>query len=119
MLSRNRDRLASRWRMIAAMANPLRWSAIAENVSSPVAVASGERRVTVFCRGPAGGLVVIVGEAGEYQPPSSLGVPLARDGSTPVPVGWPVGGCATGPGALQLVARGPAGEVHNRKLHAP
>jgi len=36
------DRLASSWRIIAAMANPLRWSAIAENVSSPVAVASGE-----------------------------------------------------------------------------
>src|SRR6059058_5060544 len=105
-----RDRLASSWRIIAPMANPLRWSAIAENVSSPVAVASGERRVTVFCRGPAGELLVIGGERGEYQPPTSLGVPLARDGSTTVPVDWPIGACATGPAEIQLVARGPEGE---------
>jgi len=93
------------------MANPLRWSAIAENVSSPVAAASGERRVTVFCRGPAGELLVIGGERGEFQPPTSLGVPLARDGSTTVPVDWPIGACATAPGEIQLVARGPEGEL--------
>ena len=93
------------------MANPLCWSAIAENVSSPVAVATGERRVTVFCRGPAGDLLLIAGERGEYQPPTSLGVPLARDGSTTVPVDWPLAACATGPGEIQLVARGPEGEL--------
>jgi hypothetical protein len=97
--------------MIVAVTNPLRWSAIAENVSSPVAVASGERRVTVFCRGPAGELLVIGGERGEYQPPTSLGVPLARDGSTTVPIDWPIGACATAPGEIQLVARGPEGEL--------
>src|SRR5207248_4763841 len=96
---------------LAPMANPLRWSAIAENVSSPVAIASGERGVTVFCRGPAGELLVIRGERGEFQPPSSLGVPLARDGSTTVPVDWPIAACATGPGEIQLVARGPEGEL--------
>jgi len=91
--------------------NPLRWSAIAENVSSPVAVASGERRVTVFCRGPAGELLVIRGERGEFQPPTSLGVPLAHDGSTTIPVDWPIAACATNPGEIQLVARGPEGEL--------
>ena len=93
------------------MANRLRWSAIAENVSSPVAVASGDRRVTVFCRGPAGELLVIEGERGEYRAPTSLGVPLARDGSTTVAVDWPIGACMTGPGEIQLVARGPEGEL--------
>ena len=92
------------------MTNPLRWSAIAENVSSPVAVPSGERRVTVLCRGPAGELLLIAGERGEYSPPSSLGVPLARDGNATVPVDWPIGACATAPGEIQLVARGPEGE---------
>jgi len=105
------DRFASTWRIIVAMANPLRWSAIAENVSSPVAVASGERRVTVLCRGPAGELLLMVGERGEYQPPTSLGLPLARDGSTTVPVDWPIGACPTAPGEIQLVARGPEGEL--------
>src|SRR5207248_10447396 len=99
------------WRIIAPMANPLRGSAIAENVSSPVAAASGERRVTVFWRGPAGEMLVIGGERGEFQPPTSLGLPLARDGGTTVPVDWPIGACATAPGEIQLVARGPEGEL--------
>src|SRR5437868_4795237 len=93
------------------MANRLRWSAIAESVSSPVAVGSGERRMTVFCRGPGGELLLIAGERGEFQPPRSLGVPLARDGDSTVPVDWPVGACATGAGEIQLVARGPEGEL--------
>ena len=93
------------------MTNPLRWSAIAENVSSPVAVASGERRVTVLCRGAAGELFVIEGERGEFEPATSLGVPLARDGNHTVPVEWPIGACATGPGEIQLVAKGPEGEL--------
>src|SRR5262249_42537030 len=91
--------------------NPLRWSAIAENVSSPVAVASGDRQVKVFCRGPAGELLLISGERGQYQPQVSLGVPLARNASTTVPVDWPIGACATAPGEIQLVARGPEGEL--------
>jgi len=91
--------------------NPLRWSAIAENVSSPVAVASGERRVTVFCRGPAGELLMLAGERGEFQPPTSLGVPLARDGSHTVPVDWPISACATASSEIQLLARGPEGEL--------
>ena len=93
------------------MANPLRWSAIAENVSSPVAVASGERRVTVLCRGPAGELLLVAGERGEFQLPTSLGVPLARDGSHTIPIDWPISACATGPGEIQLIARGPEGEL--------
>jgi len=93
------------------MANRLRWSAIAENVSSPVAVGSGERRMTVFCRGSTGELLLIAGERGEFQPPRSLGAPLARDGDVTVPVDWPVGACATGAGEIQLVARGPEGEL--------
>jgi len=93
------------------MANPLRWSAIAENVSAPVAVAAGERSVTVFCRGPAGDLLLIAGERGEYRPPTSLGVPLARDGKSTVPLEWPIGACATSAGEIQLVARGPEGEL--------
>ena len=96
------------------MANRLRWSAIAENVSSPVAVASGDRRVTVFCRGPAGELLVIEGERGEYRAPTSLGVPLARDGSTTVAVDWPIGACMTGPGEIQLVARGQSNSTRRR-----
>jgi hypothetical protein len=87
-----------------------------ENVSSPVAVASGERRVTVFCRGAAGELLVISGERGQFQPPRSLGVPLARDGSTSVPVDWPIGACATASGEVQLVARGPEGELLHGSL---
>jgi Repeat of unknown function (DUF346) len=91
--------------------NPLRWSAIAENVSSPVAVASGERRVTVFCRGPTGELLLIAGDRGEFQPPTTLGVPLARAGRATLPVDWPISACATGPGEIQLLARGPEGEL--------
>jgi hypothetical protein len=93
------------------MANPVRWSAIAENVSSPVAVAVGERRVSVFARGPAGELLLIEGQRGEFQPAKSLGIPLARDGSTTVPVEWPIGACATSQGEIQLVARGAEGEL--------
>jgi Repeat of unknown function (DUF346) len=93
------------------MSNPVRWSAIVDNVSSPAAVAWGERRVTVFARGAAGELLVVEGERGEFQPPKSLGVPLARDGSTTMPIDWPIGACATKPGEIQLVARGSEGEL--------
>jgi hypothetical protein len=89
----------------------MRWAAIAEDVSSPAAVAVGERRVAVFARGPKGELLLIEGERGEYEPPKSLGVPLARDGSTTIPVDWPIGACATRPGEIQLVARGAEGEL--------
>jgi hypothetical protein len=93
------------------MAEAVRWFAIAENVSSPVAVAHGERRVAVFARGASGELLLVEGERGEFLPPRSLGVPLARDGSTTVPADWPIGACATRPGEIQLVARGAEGEL--------
>ena len=67
--------------------------------------------MTVFCRGPAGELLQIEGQRGEFQPPTSLGASLARDGSHTIPIDWPIGACATGPGDIQLVARGPEGEL--------
>jgi hypothetical protein len=93
---------------------PLRWLEIAEGVSCPAAVASGERRVTLFARGAGGELLVFEREQGAWSGPRSLGVPLARteDGGSPtMPVDWPIAACATGPAEIQLLARGPEGEL--------
>jgi hypothetical protein len=93
---------------------PLRWSVIAEGVFCPAAVASGERRVSLFVRGAAGELLLFDREGDTWSGPRSLGVPLARiagAGSATMPVDWPIAACATGPAEIQLLARGPEGEL--------
>jgi hypothetical protein len=93
---------------------PRRWSEIAEGVSSPAAVATGERRVTLFLRGAGNELLVLERDQGAWSEPRSLGVPLARPaggGSATIPVDWPFAACATGPAEIQLLARGPEGEL--------
>ncbi len=93
---------------------PGRWQVIAERVSAPAAVATDERRVTLFLRGAGGDLLVLERDRNGWTAPRSLGIPLARvegPGSPTVPVEWPIAACVTGPGEIQLVGRGPEGEL--------
>src|SRR5258705_558023 len=105
-----RARVAVRWDAM----EPLRWLVIAERVSAPAAVATGERRLTLFARGAGGDLVVLERDPGDWTAPRSLCIQLSRTqgpGSPPIPVEWPIAACATGPVAIQLVARGAEGEL--------
>lgn len=91
-----------------------RWSEIAEGVSCPAAVATGERRVTLFVRGPGSELLVLERDQSAWSEARSLGFPLARPaggGPPTIPVDWPIAACATGPAEIQLLARGPEGEL--------
>ncbi len=92
----------------------LRWQVVAERVSAPAAVATGERRLTLFARGTGGELLVLQRDGGDWTAPRSLGIPLARTqgpGSPTVPVEWPIAACATSPEEIQLVACGTEGEL--------
>jgi len=106
--------VSRRWLVHLRSVEPIRWSAIAEGVSCPAAVATGERRVTLFARGSGSELVVLERDADAWSEPRSLGVPLARPAgsrSPTMPVDWPIAACATGPAEIQLLARGPEGEL--------
>jgi len=98
------------------MENPLarpRWQAISEDVFAPAVAATGERSLALIMRGGHGELLLRAREGNSWGEPRSLGVPLARsDGSSAlIPVEWPISACATGPAEVQLVARGPEGEL--------
>src|SRR5258708_25820383 len=81
-------------------------------MSCPAAVATGERRVTLFVRGPVGELLVVERDGSAWGQPRSFGVPLvSAAGSPTMPVDWPVAACATGPAEIHLLARGPEGEL--------
>jgi hypothetical protein len=81
-------------------------------VSCPAAVATGERRVTLFVRGPGGELLILERDGPAWSEPRSLGVPLVRAAGSPtMPVDWPIAACATGPAEIHLLARGPEGEL--------
>jgi Repeat of unknown function (DUF346) len=99
---------------------PPRWTEIAAGVSSPAAVATGERRVTLFARGQGGDLLVLHRDGVAWSEPRSLGIPLARGpgaGSPGLPIDWPVAACSTGPEEIQLLARGAEGELVHGTLH--
>ena len=59
------------------------WQVIAQRVSAPAAVASGERRVTLFARGTEGDLLVLQRDRGEWTAPRSLGIPLSIPRAVP------------------------------------
>src|SRR5882762_3974406 len=85
--------VSRRWLVHLRSVEPIRWSAIAEGVSCPAAVATGERRVTLFARGSGSELVVLERDADAWSEPRSLGVPLARPAgsrSPTMPVDWPI-----------------------------
>ncbi len=81
-------------------------------VSSPSAVALGERRVVLLVRGAKNEVLVLERDGAGFGQPRSLGQPIARDGAErTVPVEWPIAACATGPDEIQLLARGAEGEL--------
>src|SRR5439155_18599605 len=57
-------------------------------------------------------------DRGRWSEPRSLGVPLAKvDGSDSLlPVDWPISACSTGDGRVQLLARGPDGQLLHAQL---
>jgi hypothetical protein len=90
-----------------------RWSPIAAGVFSPAAAVRGERRISLFVRGPRGELLHREREGQAWSEFQSLGTPMAGvEGSrTLVPVDWPIAACGTGANEIQLLARGPEGEL--------
>lgn len=90
-----------------------RWSPIAVDVFSPAAAARGERRISLFVRGPRGELMHRERDGQTWSDFQSLGTQTARvEGSqTLVPVDWPIAACATAADEIQLLARGPDGEL--------
>lgn len=70
-------------------------------------------------RGQRGDLLVRERDGGKWGELRSLGVPLARvDGAdSVVPIDWPIAACGTGDGRVQLVARGPEGELLHGQLY--
>ena len=92
-------------------AMPELWSAVAGEVSCPAAAAAGERRLALFARGPRGELLERRRDGESWTDFRSLGVPAARGGPSDVPIDWPIAACATGDDEIQLVARGPDGEL--------
>jgi hypothetical protein len=91
----------------------LRWVPILDGVSSPAAVATGERRVALFVRGARGELLALERDGAAWSEPQQLDVAFARAADWTVPIDWPIAACATGD-ACQLLARGPEGDL----LHA-
>jgi hypothetical protein len=98
-----------------------RWSPVAEDVFSPAAAASGERRVALFLRSADGELLVRERDGLTWSPLRSLGVPTARaEGSSAlVPVEWPINACNTDDGEVHLLARGPEGELVHGRYRGP
>src|SRR4051812_31180525 len=89
-----------------------RWVPILDGVTSPSAVALGERGVVLFVRGAKNELLVLERDGAAFGEPRSLGQPLARDGAErTMPVDWPIAACATSADEIQLLARGPEGEL--------
>src|SRR5438445_165695 len=92
---------------------PPRWQVIAEDAFAPAAVATGDRGVALLLRGPRGELLLRERREDVWGELRSLGVPLARVEASgePMPVEWPIAACATAPDQIQLLARGPEGEL--------
>ncbi len=88
------------------------WAIIAEDVFSPAAAWRGHR-FSVFFRGAHGELLLREREGDRWTPIRSLGVPTARIGrlKAPMPVDWPLSACATRGDRVELLARGPEGEL--------
>jgi hypothetical protein len=92
--------------------NQQHWVAIAEDVFSPAAAWRGQR-FSVFFRGAQGDLLLREREGERWTATRSLGIPPARIGrlEAPMPVDWPLSAIATGGDRLDLLARGPEGEL--------
>ena len=89
------------------------WTPVAHGVFSPAAVATGERRLLLVVRGPAGELMCRQREGAAWSELRTLAPSIARADSSgaTIPVEWPVNACGTADGRVHLLARGPEGEL--------
>jgi len=92
-------------------AMPELWAEVASEVSSPAAVALGQRRLALFARSRRGELLQRQRDGESWTDFRALAFPGARGGIPNVPFDWPIAACATGEDEIQLVARGPDGEL--------